>query len=194
MCACRGEPHLLALVALDAILTAQTSPPTAKGDSSRVRLVSGAEGLCGPRWYRRAGRRAGLVVGAGQSPRRSIPGRLLRGPFRRHRLYRRLRPRLSSAGWRRCSRPSSSPPFTGPLGLGNSHSLDGITTRAAGPAHTGDQQPGGYRSGRPWDAPGRRRSTRVSPETVRPAHNLLAELWQGNPAGSERESPVGLLR
>ena len=73
--------------------------------------------------------------------------------------------------------------FTGPLGLGNNHSLDGNTTRAAGPAHAGDQQPGGYRGGRPWDAPGRGRSTRVSPETVRPAHNLLAELWEGNPAG-----------
>ena len=33
----------------------------------------------------------------------------------------------------------------------------------------------------------------MSPETVRPAHNLLAELWQGNPAGSERESPTGPL-
>ena len=84
--------------------------------------------------------------------------------------------------------------FQRPLGLGNDHSLDGNTTRAAGPAYTGDQQSGGYRSGRTWDAPGRGRSTRVSPETVRPAHNLLAELWQGNPAGSERESPVGPLR
>ena len=84
--------------------------------------------------------------------------------------------------------------LTGPLGLGNIHSLDGNTTRAAGPAYTGDQQSGGYRGGRPWDAPGRGRSTKVSPETVRPAHNLLAELWQGNPAGSERESPVGPLR
>src|ERR1039458_7377756 len=78
MCACRGEPHLLALVALDAILTAKTSPPTAKGDSSRVRLVSGAEGFFGRRW---AGRRAGRVVGAGLPPRGNIPGRLLRGPF-----------------------------------------------------------------------------------------------------------------
>ena len=68
--------------------------------------------------------------------------------------------------------------------------MDGNTTRAAGPVHTADQQPGGYRSGRPWDVPGRGRSTRVSPETVRPAHNLLAALWQDNPAGSERESPV----
>jgi hypothetical protein len=70
----RLDKHLLALVAL-------TSPPTAKGDSSRVRLVFGAEGLCGPRWYRRAGRRAGLVVGAGQSPRGNIPGVYSEAPY-----------------------------------------------------------------------------------------------------------------
>src|ERR1017187_6961734 len=97
----------------------------------------------------------------------------------------------------RHTRGTSSPAGTGVGDPGNrpgAGGRPGDPTRRRGPAHTGDQQPGGYRSGRPWDAAGRGRSTRVSPETVRPAHDLLAELWQGNPAGSERGSPVGPLR
>ena len=49
--------------------------------------------------------------------------------------------------------------FTGPLGLGNNHSLDGNTTRAAGPAHTGASSPAGTAVGGPWtrqDAAGAR--------------------------------------
>ena len=97
---------------------------------------------------------------------------------------------LSSARSRRCSWPS----FTGPLGFWNSHSLDGNTTRQPGRHTRGTSSPAGTVVGDPGTRPGRGRSTRVSPETVQPAHNLLAELWQGNPAGSERESPVGPLK
>jgi hypothetical protein len=57
---------------------------------ARVLVDRGANALLITR--QRAGHQAGLVVAAGQSPRGNIPGRLLRGPFHHHRLYRRLRP------------------------------------------------------------------------------------------------------